>query len=507
MTTINRTRTLLAAALLVVATFAADAEVKLPAIFSDGMVMQQQTNANLWGTATPNSNVFVTVGWRAAKSYTTRADNAGQWRITIATPAADGKPYSIAFSDGATPSNGTPKVLKNILIGELWLCSGQSNMEMPMKGFKNQPVANANHDILRSANNHIRLFTVKRTAAIHPQTDVVGSWQAATPATVREFSATAYYFGRLVQEITDVPVGLIVASWGGSACEAWMRADWLRAFPNARIPQTEADITSKNRTPTVLYNGMLHPLIGLTMKGIIWYQGEDNYNRADTYADMFTALINGWRAEWKQGDFPFYYCQIAPYDYAIITEPGKPVINSAYLREAQAAVEHRVKNSGMAVLLDAGMEKGIHPVQKQVAGERLALLALTKTYGVAGVTAESPYYKSMEIKGDTVIVSFERAPMWITGKDCFESKLFTVAGEDQVFHPAKAWIVRSKVYVKSPAVSHPVAVRYAFDNYVQGDLYGDGLPISSFRAFPAGEVSTGDGCMTKLPRAGSTDGK
>ena len=218
------------------------------------------------------------------------------------------------------------------------------------------------------------------------------------------------------------------------------------------------------------------------MKGVIWYQGEDNWNRVHTYADMFTRLINGWRAEWKQGDFPFYYCQIAPYDYGIITEKGKEVINSAYLREAQAKVEHRVANSGMAVLLDAGMEKGIHPAKKQIAGERLALLALTKTYGVEGVNGESPYYKSIEIKNDTVVVSFERANMWISGKNCFESKNFQVAGEDKVFYPAKAWIERSKMLVKSDKVPHPVAVRYCFENYVEGDVYCDGLPLGSFRS-------------------------
>ena len=218
------------------------------------------------------------------------------------------------------------------------------------------------------------------------------------------------------------------------------------------------------------------------MKGVIWYQGEDNWNRAHTYADMFTTLINGWRTEWKQGDFPFYYCQIAPYDYGIITERGKEVINTAYLREAQAQVEHRVPNTGMAVLLDAGMEKGIHPARKQVAGERLALLALTKTYGIEGVNGESPYYKSIEIKNDTVIVSFERAGMWISGKNCFESKNFEVAGEDKVFYPAKAWIERSKMLVKSEMVPHPVAVRYGFVNYVEGDVYCDGLPLGSFRS-------------------------
>lgn len=452
----------------------AEAKVKLPAFFSDGMVMQQQSDANLWGTATPNKPVTLTTGWDE-KTYRTTADARGNWKLTVRTPEAGG-PYALTLTDGE------PTVLNNVLIGELWICSGQSNMEMPMKGYKNQPIEGANMDILRSSNPSLRLFTVKRHSTFLPQYDVTGTWQEAAPAVVREFSATAYYFGRLLNEILDVPVGLIVASWGGSAAEAWMTEDMLRAFPEAKIPRSEADITSKNRTPTALYNGMLHPLIGVTMRGVAWYQGEDNTNRAHSYADMFTTLINGWRAAWQQGDFPFYYCQIAPYDYALITEPGKEPVQSALIREAQSQVEHRVPNTGMAVLLDAGMEKGIHPGKKKVAGERLGLLALSKTYGIEGINAESPYYKSMEVQGDTVIVSFERADMWIAGKECFESKLFSVAGEDKVFYPAKAWIVRSKMYVRSEKVPHPVAVRYAFDNYVDGDVFCDGLPLSSFRS-------------------------
>lgn len=462
------------AVVLFIACLPVCAEIKLPAIFSDNMVMQQQTSANLWGTATPNKKVTVITGWNG-QQYEVTSDKKGAWELSVTTPLAGG-PYTLTFNDG------TSKVLNNILIGELWLCSGQSNMEMPMKGFKNQPVENANMDILRSKNSQIRLFTVKRTSTFMPQTDVVGSWKEASPVNVRDFSATAYYFGRLMNEILDIPVGLVVVAWGGSACEAWMKSDWLRAFPDAKIPQSEADIQSKNRTPTALYNGMLHPLIGMTMKGVIWYQGEDNYNRAHTYADMFATLIKGWRAEWKQGNFPFFYCQIAPYDYSIITEKGREVINSAYLREAQSKAEFLVPNTGMAVLLDAGMEKGIHPARKRIAGERLALLALAKTYKVDGINAESPYYKSMEIKNDTVIVNFERADMWINGKDCFESKNFQVAGKDKNFYPAKAWIVRSKMYVKSEQVLHPVAVRYGFENYVEGDVFCDGLPLSSFRS-------------------------
>ena len=455
----------------------AGAEIKLPAFFGDNMVLQQNTDARMWGTADASSTVTVTPGWTSEK-YTTKADKDGKWKITIPTPSAGG-PYDVTVSDG------TPLTLNNVMLGEVWLCSGQSNMEMPMKGFKNQPVEGANMAILKSRNPDIRLFTVKRNSSTVPVDDVTGSWAEASPATVRNFSATAYFFGRQIEELLDVPVGLIVVSWGGSACEAWMNDEMLQAFPEAaaNIPAVDGKIPSKNRTPSVLFKGMLNPLIGLAMRGVIWYQGEDNWNRAHSYTDMFSTMIKGWRDLWGQGEFPFYYCQIAPYDYAIITEPGKEIINSAYLREAQARVEHIVPNTGMAVLMDAGWPEGIHPPKKQVAGERLALLALNKTYGLEGIGAESPVYKSMEVKGDTVVVSFDRAPEWIAGTNSFESKQFQLAGEDRVFHPAKAWISRSKVMVKSDEVPHPVAVRYAFENASEGDLFStDGLPVSSFRS-------------------------
>lgn len=455
----------------------AEAEVKMPAFFSDNMVIQQQTDARLWGTATPGSTVTVTPGWNTEK-YQTKCGADGRWKISIPTPVAGG-PYTMTISDG------TPLTLSNVMLGEVWLCSGQSNMEMPMKGFKNQPVDGANSAILESRNPDLRLFTVKRNSSTVPVDDVTGSWSEAAPEAVRNFSATAYFFGRRIEDFLDVPVGLIVTAWGGSACEAWMSDDMLSAFPEAsvNIPVAGGEIKSKNRTPSVLFKGMLNPLIGLSMRGVIWYQGEDNWNRAHSYTDMFSTMIKGWRNLWGQGDFPFYYCQIAPYDYSIITEPGKEIINSAYLREAQARVEHIVPNTGMAVLMDAGWDKGIHPSDKKTPGERLALLALGKTYGVKGIGYESPVYKSMEVKGDTVIVSFDRAPEWIAGKHSFESSQFQLAGEDRVFHPAKAWISRSKVMVKSDKVPRPVAVRYAFENASEGDLFStDGLPVSSFRS-------------------------
>lgn len=462
--------------ILLIATISSQAEIKLPSIFSDNMLMQQNTEVKIWGKADANKSITVKTSW-IKKVLKTTSDASGDWKITFETPQADGKPQTITISDGKSLT------LKNILLGELWFCSGQSNMEMPMKGFKNQPVEGSNMDILNSSNNSIRLFTVKRNASLTPQTDVTGQWQEASPETVREFSATAYYFGRLLNKTLNVPVGLIHSSWGGSSAEAWMSEDMLKAFSEVKIPKTEDGVKDKNRTPTMLYNAMIQPLLGVSIKGFIWYQGETNYDRADTYTEMFSTLVNGWRENWNQKDtIPFYFCQIAPYDYSIVTAKGKVVINSAYLREAQLKAETRIPKSGMAVLMDAGQKDCIHPAKKQIAGERLALLALSKTYGIKGITAESPVYKSIEIHNDTIQVSFDRADMWITAKNG-ESKLVTVAGVNGVFYPAKAWIVRSKLYAKSEQVKNPVAVRYAFENYAEGDLFGtEGLPVSSFRS-------------------------
>ncbi len=474
-THMNRMKTLLSLVAAALMAGTASAEVKMPAIFADHMVLQQQTDAPLWGTAAPKKTVTVTVGW-TDEVYRTKADAEGRWRLAIPTPAAGG-PYDITVSDGE------PLTLRNVLLGEVWICSGQSNMEMPMKGFKNQPVENGNLDAARGRDPQLRLFTVKRTALLEAADDVTGRWSEATPLTVRDFSATAYYFGRMLRETIDVPVGLVCVAWGGSACEAWMDREMLAAFPQVQLPATDAEVNkTKQRCPTALYNGMLKPVIGMAMRGVIWYQGEDNWNRADYYADLHAAMITGWRKQWGIGDFSFYYCQIAPYDYSIITAAGQPLYNSAYLREQQARVEHLVPNAGMAVLLDTGMERGIHPYDKRPAGERLALHALAKTYGIEGIYCDSPVYESMQVEGDRVTISFSRAPMWISCKHGFESKCVEVAGADRKFYPARARVERSKLVVRSDKVKEPVAVRYAFKDWVVGDLFGsDGLPVSSFR--------------------------
>lgn len=456
---------------------AATAKVWLPAVFADGMVLQRSGSAKLWGTAGAGQTVKVTTSWNN-KTYLSKADARGRWHILVATPEATAEPQTITIAE-----SGEALTLHDVLIGEVWLCAGQSNMEMPMKGFPSQPVEGANADILHSSDNLLRLYQAKRVSRLAPIDTTVGAWHAAEPAVVRDFSATAYYFGRELRSVLGVPVGIIVTAWGGSSCEAWMNRETVREFVTDKspyqIPDTESDIKSPNRQPTVLYNGMLHPIIGYTLRGATWYQGEDNVPRYEDYARQMNAMVGLWRSEWGCGQFPFYYCQIAPYDYSLIGW----TVNSALLREQQLRAETLIPNAGMAVLMDAGIKKGIHPPFKSVAGERLAMLALAGTYGIKGVTAQSARYKAMRVEDGAAILEFENDKMNLYGKNSsFTSELFEIAGDDRVFHPAKVEIWKRKfLRVTSPDVAKPAAVRYAFRNWADGDLFCDGLPLSSFR--------------------------
>ncbi len=447
----------------------ANAKVKLPAFFSDNMVLQQQTECNIWGWTEPGKKVIVHTPWDK-KSHRATARKDGRFEVTIQTPNAGG-PYDIWFLDGDFVK------LSNVMIGEVWICSGQSNMEMLMKGYKAQPVEGATEELLSCKDDELRLFYGKRLASLEPQQDLKGSWQEANAASVREFSATAYFFGKALRRALGVPVGLIVTAFGGSACEAWMKADWLKAFPKVQQTITEEDVKKlQQRCPTALYNGQLRPLIGYGIRGAIWYQGEDNIPRYDYYAELLKTMVQGWREEWKQGDFPFYYCQIAPYDYSLIGWG-----NSQYLREQQLKAESLIPNARMAVLTDVGLEYGIHPRKKRQAGERLALLALANTYEVKGLP-DFAIYKEVEFKNDTAIIAFDRSKEWVYFEYGPTSKNFEVAGSDKVFHPAtKVWVSRNRVYVVCDDVKQPVALRYAWRDWVEGDLMHDGLPVSSFR--------------------------
>ena len=451
------------------------AQLKLASLFTDNMVLQQKTEVPVWGWTNAGKNVKVTSSWDK-KSYSTKADANGKWKVFLKTPAAGG-PYELTVSDGQIVR------LNNVLVGEVWLCSGQSNMEMPMKGFKGQPVIGSNEAILKSGNKNIRVYTVPRGATTTPQENSKPSeWKEAAPEAISNFSATAYYFGKDLNELLNVPIGLINVSYGGSPVESWMDVETLKAYPGIQVPAQTDSIKTPNRTPTALYNAMLYPVIGYGIKGIIWYQGESNYDRPDQYEYLFPSMVKEWRRQWNAPEQPFYFTQIAPYNYAQLppyNAGGK--YNSAYLRDAQRKAVAKISNSAMAVLLDAGEEANIHPANKKIVGERLALLALAKTYGLKGFGAESPGYDTLVVANGIAEVKFKNAPNWLTsfGKELL---LFEIAGKDKIFYPAKAIIYRSSVMVSSPQVKEPVAVRYAFKDFTKAELYStEGLPVSSFR--------------------------
>jgi len=451
------------------------ANVKPASIFTDHMVLQQQSNVAIWGWAKPLAKVKINTSWNK-QNYTVTADQTGKWKVKVVTPIAGG-PYDIELNDGEK------LVLTDILIGEVWFCGGQSNMEMPMKGFKSQPIIGSNEAILKSANKNIRLYTVPRSSITERQDNSKSSpWKLAAPETVSNFSATAYYFGSLLSEMLNVPVGIINDSYGGSTIEAWMSPKELKPFTEIKIPSKGDSIREVSRTPTTLYNGMLYPVIGYGIKGAIWYQGESNYERPDRYEDLFPAMVASWRKNWDNGEFPFYYAQIAPYNYAQLPPNhigGK--YNSAFLRDAQRKSLAKIPNSGMAVLMDIGEEKSIHPANKKQGGQRLAYLALAQTYGIKGFGSASPAYESVSIEKNAAVIKFQNVPNGLTsfGKAL---SLFEIAGADHKFYPASAVIKGSSVSISATEVKVPVAVRYAFKDFVAGDLFGnDGLPVSSFR--------------------------
>lgn len=453
----------------------ATASIRLPSFFSDNMVLQQQTDAAIWGWAQPNSSVQITSSWNK-KKYTIKADASGKWKTRVATPAAGG-PYEITISDG------TPVTIHNVLIGEVWFCSGQSNMEMPMKGFRDQPIKGSNDAVFNSTNDWIRVYTVPRAVEeFMKDTTKTSWWKPANPENISNFSATAYFFGRLLSQQLKVPVALINDSYGGSPAEAFMSIEALKGFPEIRVHTSTDTFRLNNRSPTALYNGMIHPIVGYTIKGCLWYQGEANQDRPDQYETLFPAMVAQWRSEWGQGDFPFYFAQIAPYNYYQLPVTARTdKMNSAFLRDAQRKAVNRIPNSGIVVLMDNGEEFGIHPPDKETVGRRFAYLAFGSTYGIRGFAYQSPVFDSLIISGSVATVRFKNAPNGLT---TFAKPLtqFEIAGADKRFYPASAFIRNGTVQVSSPLVGTPVAVRYAFKDFIVGELFStEGFPVSSFR--------------------------
>ena len=486
------------------------AEIRLPHVLSDHMVLQQKTSVPIWGWATPGEPIRVAASWQVM-AVSTRADDSGYWMVRIDTPQAGG-PFEIEIAATNTVR------LTDVLVGEVWFASGQSNMGMPVAkrptwkhGILNweEEVANANHP-------NIRLFHVRKRAADRAQADTDGEWLACDPDSVREFSAVAYFFGRMLHRELDVPVGLFDASFGGSRAAAWMTPKWLRSDPDFQpilqrfdeaVDHYPAAIAKYNQdraewqqqveraektgvrpprpprrplgpghphSPTALYNGMVTPILPYGIRGVIWYQGESNRERAFQYRKLCPALIRNWRDDWGQGQFPFYFVQIGPFPYR--QEP----LAAAELREAQR-LALSVPHTGMVVTTDIANPADLHPQNKQDVGRRLALWALAGDYGRSEIEYSGPLYRRMEIAGNRIRVYFDHVGGGLVAGGNEPLSHFTIAGDDQSFHEAEAMIEGETVIVQSPKVDAPTAVRFGWSNDAVPNLFNRaGLPASPF---------------------------
>ena len=463
----------------------AQAKVRLPHIISDNMVIQQQTEVRLWGWAQPGKTVKVTASWNS-EAATAKAGKDGRWLVKVKTPKAGYEPLTITFDDGE------PLTIGNVVAGEVWVCAGQSNMEMPVKGFGQCPVKDYNYHVLDAAlSKGVRSVKIPSVMSSRPQDDAQCEWRQCSPKTVGEFSATGYFFARLLSRTLDIPVGIIEANKGGSRVESWLTKENLEKYTDD--PTDSVEISRKwaqyDYLRSLLWgNGTFNPILNYTVKGILYYQGCSNVgDPGDQYSQRLKLLVEQWRSQFALGEIPFYFVQIAPFQYG----DGLDGTSGALLREQQWKAAQIIPNSSLVCINDLVYPyeySQIHPAQKQPVGERLAFTALNRDYGYETVNYKSSSYKDMTIKNDTVFIHTQDN-YWCEAP--FEGiQGFEVAGADKVFHPAEAhhfwrpgggyW--DEALIVVSPEVKQPVAVRYCFRNFQLGNVKnGAGLPLFPFR--------------------------
>jgi sialate O-acetylesterase len=479
----------------------------LPSIVSDNMVLQADTNAPIWGKAEANSKISIVCSWDKKNTITVMSDEQGKWKANLRTPNK-GKKSTIAITCGKET-----RTITNVLIGEVWLCSGQSNM-----AFRVDQIKDPNKELKKAKYPNIRFFTVKRTTAKTPQEDCFGEWVECNPETAAKFSAVGYFFGKELYGKLHRPIGLIDSSYGGTPAQAWTSkeaiehnsllkeyietdanneankeknemkyAGQLKKWKNqvmkavasgkpAPVKPKEPFELRENRKCGRLYNVMIHPLIPFAIKGVLWYQGESNAMNPIGYKVLFPTMISDWRNNWNDGDFPFYFVQLAGY--------GRVPKNEDWpmLREAQT-MALALPNTGMAVAIDIGDINDIHPKNKQAVGKRLALWALAKNYGKTNLTYSGPLYKGMQIEGDKIRITFDytNGGLKLPKKEK-TLKGFVIAGSDKKFVPAKATIEKTSVLVWSDEIKNPTAVRYGWANWSNCNLYNKkDLPASPFR--------------------------
>jgi sialate O-acetylesterase len=476
------------------AAFSARADLKFAAIFGDNMVLQRQMAVPIWGWA--DSNAEVTVKF-SGQTKTTRAGADGKWLVKLGKLKASNVPGDLTVEVAETPEMKSFKTFTNILVGEVWLASGQSNMEKPIgKQSGQKPVFNAEQELAAADFPNIRIFQVTKTLAAMPLDDLqkFHGWQECNSNALDSisFSAAAYFFGREIHTNLNVPVGLVQSTWGGTRIEPWTPpAGFEEISSQAKFAQTKlATNRLSNTRPMAIYNAMIAPLAGFAMRGAIWYQGESNLigTNADNdyldYADKMAALIGGWRKIWDEGNFPFYFVQIAPYKYAggKLRRVNSPEMLPEFWT-LQSLAARKIKNTGMAVTTDiADNLDDIHPRDKQDVGHRLALLALNKTYGEKNLVCSGPTFKKMKIEDGKAILEFENVAGGLASKDGQPLTWFTIAGADGKFVPAAAKISGDTVEVSSPEIKNPKAVRFAWDESAQPNLCNAaGLPAEPFR--------------------------
>ncbi|HDZ04318.1 hypothetical protein LCGC14_0206320 [marine sediment metagenome] len=439
----------------------AKAEITLPKIFSDEMVLQRETSVLLYGWANPNEEITIYTSWNDA-TVNVKTGNNAKWEVTVETPKAGG-PYQIFFK-GKT----NEIILKDVLIGEVWICSGQSNMEWSA----NSKIENRDFEVANANYPNIRLFTVAKRTAKYPQEDVSGSWATCSPETMQDFSAVAYFFARRIQEELNIPIGLIDNAWGATSAEVWTPESVFKEHPEF----VEAHKMIKpNKWVTVekssLYNAMTAPLTKFKIGGALWYQGESNAPNAENYQNLFTNMITSWRTEW-QDDFPFYYVQIAPFKYDDEFKGG-------IVRDQQRRALS-LKNTGMAMTSDICKVEDIHPLNKQDVGLRLGNIALKNHYNLLqDQEVYGPLFDSSEIIGNQIKINFNHAEGLYNKSKKID--LFEISKEEGQWFAAKAKIKNGAVIVSSKEVKNPKRVRYAWRSTDIGALFNEvGLPASTF---------------------------
>ena len=468
-------------------------DLKLMDVFSNGMVLQQKSKTKIWGISNPNGTVNIDASWGMKSSVKTNLN--GNWIAELDTPEAGG-PYTILVTDGIKT-----KEISDILIGEVWFASGQSNMEMPLEGYlPAEPIDEADEEILNSLNNNIRMFTVTNNVTLSKIDSAEGVWLKSSPKNSRNFSATAYFFAKKLQKDLNIPIGIINSRWGGTPAESWVSEEKLRTikefekeiselyiryskFRNKPIPLRENKGNVKDADPkecclslpVVLYNAMVNPFINYKIAGSIWYQGESNVPNPLQYRKLFPLMINDWRDKWGY-KFPFYYVQLAPHKYS-----GKSKNKLAELRDAQR-LTLKLPKTGMAVTLDNTKDFHlIHPTNKKTVGTRLAYIALNRTYN-KNIIDSGPLYKNITINKNKIMIEFDFIGDGLTKKGDILFG-FEIAGENKNFISANARINKNRVIVWNDMISNPKYVRYGWKDISTASLFNSvGLPASSFNS-------------------------